>query len=371
MKKRRMIVLFFALILCASISANAHGGKTDANGGHYDHETGEYHYHHGYSAHQHYDMNGDGRRDCPYDFDDKTGVNSGPSGGSGNSSNFTPLSYSDGYANGHEDGYSDGRKDGYSEGYADGDTNGRSHGYTKGYTAGLMKLPSWGYWVIAALAVIVVVLILCINAKSRVLAKQKREFEEKAASEKKRTRENIAALHSALVKKYGDRYLYEMSNAPDGVYMDDNLLPHTANVPPGGLSDKYMVYLGGSPVRSNTKYHHIYCRYANSDYPINVYTAKKHSNYQPCRYCASQSRSTEWVDRYVKYHTFLSEYVDIATNEPQVSIDTSSSKKNFITFEECKEKALQMGVSIEAAKLRINEERKILGLPPAIFEKEH
>ena len=37
-----------------------------------NHSTGEYHYHHGYSAHDHYDMDGDGNVDCPYDFNDQT-----------------------------------------------------------------------------------------------------------------------------------------------------------------------------------------------------------------------------------------------------------------------------------------------------------
>ena len=41
-----------------------HSGRTDGDGGHYNHDTGEYHYHHGYSAHQHYDGV------CPYDEED-------------------------------------------------------------------------------------------------------------------------------------------------------------------------------------------------------------------------------------------------------------------------------------------------------------
>jgi hypothetical protein len=49
-----------------------HSGRTDGNGGHFNHSTGEYHYHHGYSAHDHYDMNGDGVLDCPYSFKDNT-----------------------------------------------------------------------------------------------------------------------------------------------------------------------------------------------------------------------------------------------------------------------------------------------------------
>lgn len=80
MKKR--ILLILALFLYLSATAIAHPGKTDANGGHYDHDTGQYHYHHGYEAHQH---TGGA---CPYDFDDKTGENSGsPSSGTGSASN--------------------------------------------------------------------------------------------------------------------------------------------------------------------------------------------------------------------------------------------------------------------------------------------
>lgn len=70
----RSLKLLIAIILCLCLSvvASAHPGRTDSNGGHTDHSTGEYHYHHGYSAHQHYDKDGDGVLECPYSFDDKT-----------------------------------------------------------------------------------------------------------------------------------------------------------------------------------------------------------------------------------------------------------------------------------------------------------
>lgn len=78
MKKAILVMsLFLALTGTLLIVAFAHGGKADANGGHYNHNTGEYHYHHGYSAHSHYDMDGDGDIDCPYAFDDKTNHGSG------------------------------------------------------------------------------------------------------------------------------------------------------------------------------------------------------------------------------------------------------------------------------------------------------
>lgn len=80
---KRTIVRISVLVLIAfvfvsiALGVKAHPGRTDGNGGHTDHSTGEYHYHHGYPAHDHYDMDGDGKKDCPYDFDDKTDHSSG------------------------------------------------------------------------------------------------------------------------------------------------------------------------------------------------------------------------------------------------------------------------------------------------------
>lgn len=78
------ILVFLIMIL--PVPVLAHPGSTDGKGGHTDHSTGEYHYHHGYSAHQHYDMDGDGKEDCPYDFEDKTDHKTASSN-SGNSKN--------------------------------------------------------------------------------------------------------------------------------------------------------------------------------------------------------------------------------------------------------------------------------------------
>lgn len=65
-------LLMFLLLPIIALTAYAHQGRTDGSGGHTDHSTGEYHYHHGYPAHDHYDMDGDGDIDCPYDFNDQT-----------------------------------------------------------------------------------------------------------------------------------------------------------------------------------------------------------------------------------------------------------------------------------------------------------
>ena len=77
MKKVISLVLAVVFAFALASVAFAHSGGTDSKGGHTDRSTGEYHYHHGYSAHQHEDLDGDGDLDCPYDFVDKTGQNSG------------------------------------------------------------------------------------------------------------------------------------------------------------------------------------------------------------------------------------------------------------------------------------------------------
>ena len=71
---KRALLLLFAVIVISffSITSSAHSGRTDSAGGHYDRDSGDYHYHHGYSAHNHYDMDGDGIKEyCPYNDDEE------------------------------------------------------------------------------------------------------------------------------------------------------------------------------------------------------------------------------------------------------------------------------------------------------------
>ena len=75
MKRASALAICVVAALTLPMAIFAHGGRTDGKGGHYDINEGEYHYHHGYPAHDHYDMNGDGYIDCPYSIrkDEVTG----------------------------------------------------------------------------------------------------------------------------------------------------------------------------------------------------------------------------------------------------------------------------------------------------------
>lgn len=72
MKKVLLVISILVSLVSITLGVDAHPGRTDGAGGHTDSSTGKYHYHHGYSAHDHYDMDDDGDIDCPYEFKDKT-----------------------------------------------------------------------------------------------------------------------------------------------------------------------------------------------------------------------------------------------------------------------------------------------------------
>lgn len=126
MKKRISLFAIFAAIVFAlsPIQAHAHPGKTDSAGGHQDRSTGSYHFHHGYSAHDHYDINGDGNPDCPYDFKNNEKKSYVISNTKKSSATLSPTvkeasGYKDGYAAGKEFGLEIGKNQGYALGWKD------------------------------------------------------------------------------------------------------------------------------------------------------------------------------------------------------------------------------------------------------------
>lgn len=129
----RRFLLSIILICLLTVPASAHPGGTDASGGHVNSDTGEYHYHHGYSAHDHTDMDGDGDLDCPYNFVDKSGQNSG----SPSSSSSVRASSDTDYYTRYWEGYHDAEPIAYEDGYEAGLEKGRAEGYADGRTEAL------------------------------------------------------------------------------------------------------------------------------------------------------------------------------------------------------------------------------------------
>ena len=141
MKKIKMIVGLFSLIYVTTFTSMvvfAHSGDTDEYGGHNDYNNvsglGAYHYHHGFSAHLHYEDGG-----CPF-LEEST-----------SSGNFIieneQHSYED-FSNYKLRLEREGYTEGYAEGYAEKDRKKSesfddyyfAKGYTEGYEKGHSKI---------------------------------------------------------------------------------------------------------------------------------------------------------------------------------------------------------------------------------------
>lgn len=162
MKRVFVLSALAAFMVCSiSVTAYAHPGKTDSDGGHYDWAIGEYHYHHGYPAHDHNDDDGDGIIDCPYDFRNKTGSNSGYGYTSSNDDYLSSVSsYNEGYNYGYDAGYDDGNATGYEKGFQEGADK---------------QTPRWSLF----LSLAVIVILFFVNRSLRSDIKQLRKNQEK------------------------------------------------------------------------------------------------------------------------------------------------------------------------------------------------
>lgn len=158
------------IIVFLPTAALAHPGRTDSNGGHADSSTGEYHYHHGYPAHDHYDMDGDGDVDCPYDFDDRTGANSG----------------------------------------GDSDRNGisseKSYNSNTGQTASknvntdeseVEEVPAWVNWVFGGLATVIICLLISNRSKKDAIIEMERQHKNEIAAINKVCEARIAEKNAS------------------------------------------------------------------------------------------------------------------------------------------------------------------------------
>lgn len=311
-------VLIYALILCLTLPtfvlvAQAHPGRTDSRGGHTNRSTGEYHYHHGYSAHDHYDMDGDGVTDCPYDFNGKTGANSG------SSSTYRTSS--------------------------SGDDNVivRTETITKTVTKEVPYIPKWVYWVFAFLCATILCLILsnyskksiidCLNKKERELIRQQElelesakksyqkqfedqekilEYQKKSSASqmeiKDKAIETLALENKDLTEKLhqvittvaeGEPYFpsaplpqYKLFTLtiPDDVYFIDGCTPVKGEVSKASPFGDFTVY-----VSSHGKVYHLdrFCS-AGITHPVHMYEVP--DGMRPCLKCGYRivSDTPEW-----------------------------------------------------------------------------
>ena len=342
-----------ALVLCCGV-AMAHSGKTDAWGGHYDYSTGSYHFHHGYPAHQHIDGV------CPYNFDDRTGWNSGTSS-SGSTGSF---SYGMPYNNGSltsdqvkelQEYYGvtqDGKWGQNSMEAAGGLSADEAWNETFGQVpmpdlrevgekieqakesrtdgAATTTGPSQETGMALGGKILIVFLLLVIFGPlmlapiiGGVIAwlgflkpRVKKEPEPQATPKQIGTKPKLVQPPMRTISKEerahmiqadayremcGGRSIWEMASIPDGVYFDPADLPHTSGVEPE--NDPFFVYV----TPSGKSYHCRTCRLAMKASPINVCQAL-HEHKQPCKLCQPMAELPRFVTRYQELKRIQREY---------------------------------------------------------------
>ena len=279
-------VLLSLLIIASSVTAaSAHPGRTDANGGHYNRSTGEYHYHHGYPEHQH--ENGI----CPYDFDDRTGYNSGNSGTGENLS--TSSSPTTSVSRQKEPGVS---------------------------------VLEWIIIFVLGLSSAVMYLNLK-KAKRQIkslktdlgkaeeekqtieylkqLYNTKRiEFWQREKHEKYRKKEQYRDRRSALYAKYEGIPISNFLPVPEDVSFDEYGIPFTS----GMNQDELWVYVSGK----GSRYHRLGCASLPAS-PLKTRVWEAQTKYKPCTRCAPCSIDFSWYDDYMKLRAELARYGYVIT----------------------------------------------------------
>lgn len=248
-------LLFLIAVLCTAIPCVvfAHSGRTDGDGGHTDHSTGEYHYHHGYPAHDHYDMDGNGTIDCPYNFVDATDH----SHGSGSSHSSSTSHESTRVITEIERVYVD-----------------------KPY------VPTW--WIVLFFltnGTLILTLVLVIKAKNNRYKSMQESYEHTIATK-------VRDISKEIENTYSKTFLYDMAHVPSDSYIDAVGCP--AQKDKKELwGEKYTFYRGSKSIYA--RYHTASCRYAVKSLPVNAYYLSKG---EACYFCNPQLPDCTWVDRY-------------------------------------------------------------------------
>lgn len=341
------LFLLIAVFCCPSVYA--HPGKTDSDGGHFDSNTGEYHYHHGYPAHEHRDIDGDGILDCPYAFIDNT--------------NHDTENYHSGSSASDNLDYNDIERIPFGEDPSYSGNIPLTVDSTE--TEDLEAVPAWVYCVFFILAAMLVFKWLqlhreydennklnatihkltndnhslkketdelnskieelkhyqdeLINAHKSEVSKLNASHEADIELLKRENESQIAnAFHADMLTKFGSRYLYVLSGTPDGDYLDDERLPCSHSSGGNSLGnywgEKYTFYTSTDNQKSVLTYHKRNCSHISrcmSITSINAYFLQKNPNhYRACSTCHPIVPDTLWVNRYRYLKAFLEKHTD-------------------------------------------------------------
>lgn len=325
-----MVLFLFAILL--PITASAHKGKTDAYGGHYDSSTGEYHYHHGFEAHQHYDINGDGIPDCPYDYEDRTNHTSGTSSSTsrtvGISEETKPPEF---------------------------------FTIVKEVEVPVSHIPDWVFYIFTGCAIAILILFIISQKRKYKIEEQKESMEQQLESMKYATRDSLQTLLSDLEEEYGCGFMYAICRDPPDDYLGDDDLPASKEKDGHKWGEKYTFYFSG--YNKSMKYHKLSCRHANKIFPVNALTISKGKNkFSPCAVCSPTLPDLQWAERFLKYKSFFAKFgITIKQDVPKIDISKNPDFGN-ITLEYVECRALEYGLPMETVLKIINQRRMKVGM---------
>lgn len=264
MKLTRRIIKYLTCSMSAlcllSCIAFAHSGGTDADGGHYNRSTGEYHWHHGYSAHQHYDIDGDGVLDCPIEYEAQSSKSASVNG---LDDDYGVLGERDAYMFGEANGKSD------AKGWLEKNSSSDDESVNKSFAA-------FGYCAAAVGGAAV-----CFVA-SKTIQNRKQHAAEKAKFEAER---------QAFIEKIGDKRLRDIAGVPPRIRFTNAGYPVDNNDRAFG---SYTVYIS----KSGRCYHQKpgCCSARNAEH---FFKAKW--IYSPCSKCCTRQMSIPaWYNEYNK-----------------------------------------------------------------------
>lgn len=286
---KRIVLMLLPLLLFTSltVSASAHSGRTDYKGGHTDHSTGEYHYHHGYPAHEHTDLDGDGIPDCPYDFEDKTDHSSGSS----HSSVSSPCAPSSSVTSSPP----------------------RVSPSPSPITAAVEAETDGAntpYWFYASLPVIAYSAFKI--KKKRKQKKIEQEKQRRIAEEEKKL---FAAEKEKYQKQYGNVSTLSASDAPPSCFVGGDGLPAVSDKSGEKWGKDYTFYISSS----GKCFHKKTCRYVSSTLSreINAATIARRDfygfyrgnyDYSPCSFCRPVLPDMKWYKKYMDIQAIREKY---------------------------------------------------------------
>lgn len=311
---RDLALAVFCVVLFA-VTVSAHSGNTDAQGGHYDHSTGEYHYHHGFPAHYHVDLDGDGDIDCPYDFVDNTSSNSGT-----RSSNIS------GYNSGYDDGWDDGYEEGYDDGVDDGYEEGEDYGYDNGYEDGKSAMKSTivnerkdaskSAYILSAIIGIPVVFF----ATSFLVGKARNRIEQQLESQIAKLRQELRQERNKNSLKAAGINPELLRNIPSGVTLTTRCIPVKGTASKDMPYGDYTIYTAKGGKKYHTKY-----RCCNATTPMHFFDLPE--TLEPCKNCVPTDMYPQplpnWYLRLISASPQKNSGVEIS--HPQPTTNTSNA----------------------------------------------